>query len=101
MRHVRDRRVVVVFVVVVCVVTFVGAMRLRDDGRIEYNGRTYVDPGTVPASHLRDTPLRDTGVDRRGMDLLVPVSAGSGQPVMVVLRRDDGRYDVYNLSGGP
>ena len=98
----QDPAVVGMALIVIALVVLGGVKVLRTDPHVEYNGRQYVDPGTVPASRLRDTPLRDTGVDRRGMDVLVPDSPGSsGDPTWIVLRRDDGRYDVYNLSGGP
>jgi hypothetical protein len=71
---------------------------------VTYSGRDYIEPRTISAAEVtRDwPPLRDTHTTRRGLALFVPRSVSRGvTPTVVLLRRRDGRYEVYGLSGGP
>ena len=104
--EVRDQSFVAAFVIgALILAVVVGAKWRETDTSIKYDGRTYLNPGPISAEKVAEdwAPLQDVGVERRGMDLLVPVAQlrADGDPTVVLLRRDDGSYLIYGLSGGP
>lgn len=72
---------------------------------LSYRGRDYIEPRTITAAEMKKNfgPLRDMHTRRRGLALFVlkGVSPRGEVPTIVLLRRWDGRYEVYGLSGGP
>lgn len=76
----------------------------RAAGTIHYLGRDYIDPATISADEAAGwRPLENGHTRRKGLPLVVPRSelAYGEVPTVVLLRRGDGRYEIYSLSGGP
>ena len=82
-----------------------GAWLWEPDRSFTYGGRTYLEPATISTGDVaRDwAPLRDMRTEKHGKQLFIPELElrTDGDPTVVLLRSDDGRYDIYGLSGGP
>src|SRR4051794_34519993 len=93
----------VVAIVTASVATGVVLWQNHARDSVTFRGRQYVNPRVVTRREAaRHESLVDAHVQLRGMDVLLRASQSTAAtPTVLLLRRGDGRYVVYSLSGGP
>jgi hypothetical protein len=104
-----SRRAVVISLVVVFAVAGMVTLALhsgsRAPGTVSYRGREYINGAGVSLAEVnkRWAPLRDAHTRGHRMEIFVPASqlAPDFSPTVVLLRRSDGTFAIYELSGGP
>jgi hypothetical protein len=104
-----SRRAVVISVVVVLTVAGMVTLALhsgsRAPGTVSYRGREYINGSGVSLAEVnkRWAPLRATHRTSHKMEIFVPASqvVPGFSPTVVMLRRSDGTFAIYELSGGP
>ncbi len=64
---------------------------------VSFRGRDYIQPRVVSVVGM---PIADAHARVRGMEAFVPARV-PGTPGFLALRRGDGRFVLYGLSGGP
>ena len=102
----RERQLVVlgggaaVAFVVAVVVTVAVLWESHARERVRFRGRDYVTPSLISKAEA-PSGLRPVDGRIRGMQVMIPVSqADDPIPTVILLRRGDGRFVVYSLSGG-
>jgi hypothetical protein len=72
---------------------------------VTYRGRDYIDPADISASEVkaRWAPLRDAHAKSHGLEIVIPAGQiiSGFAPTVLLLRRGDGTFSIYGLSGGP
>jgi hypothetical protein len=71
---------------------------------VSFRGRDYINRTVISdAQATKFKPLTDVHARLRGLEVMVPTLQlhGGLSPTVILLRRGDGRYDIYALSGGP
>jgi hypothetical protein len=91
--------------VVVAVVDVVVVWKDHAMATASYRGRDYINPSDISRAEVKAdwAPLRDMHAKSHGLDIFVPATqiVSGFDPTVLLLRRGDGTYAIYSLSGGP
>ena len=98
----------IVVPLVLVVAAVVGIAALWNDHAMStasYRGRDYINPSDISSADVTRhwAPLRDTHAKSHGLEVFVPAAedVGNFSATVVLLRRGDGTFSIYELSGGP